>query len=217
MQDPRIRLLAACLLSAAAFLSLIGAVAAVAWWLIFTPRLRCIRHRTAVLAAGVLFCVVALVISLSGGDGVSYLIRMTAILLIGTWMYADSVPGDFPALGTWILGPKTGFELGMTAGMALQAADGLGDDFTRVRLASIQKQVPWGIRSAISVGRVMVSDALVRADEMADLLAVRGYRNGGTCCSRFRTPAWDILAGVCAGAVILVAVISVSEFFILYR
>jgi energy-coupling factor transport system permease protein len=217
MQDPRIRLLAACLLSAAAFISMIGAVAAVAWWLVFTSRLRCIRHRMAVLAAGVLFCVVALVIYLSGGDGVSYLIRMTAILLIGTWLYADSVLGDFPALGTWLLGPKTGFELGMTAGMAVQAADELGNDFARIRLASAQKQVLWGIRSAISGGRVLVCDALMRADEMAELLAVRGYRKGGTCCPRFRTPVWDIVAGVCAGVVILVAVFPVSEFFILYR
>jgi hypothetical protein len=217
MQDPRIRLLAACLLSAAAFISTIGAVAAVAWWLVFTPRLHCIRHRMAVFAAWALFCVVSLVIYLSGGDGLSYLVRMTAILLIGTWLYADSVRGDFPALGTWLLGPKTGFELGMTAGMAMQAADGLGEDFARVRLASSQKQIPWGIRSSISVGRVLVFDALARADEMAELLAMRGYRKGGTCCPRFRTPAGDIVAGVCAGAVILVAVIPVSEFFILYR
>ena len=217
MQDPRIRLLAACLLSAAAFISLIGAVAAGIWWLAFTPRLRCIRHRMAVLTAWALFCVVSLVIYLSGGDGLSYLVRMTAILLIGTWLYADSAPGDFPALGTWLLGPKTGFELGMTAGMAMQAADGLGNDFTRVRLASTQKQVPWGIRSAISIGRVLVTDALVRADEMAELLAVRGYHNGGTCCPRFHTSGGDLVAGVCAGAVILVAFIPVSEFFILYR
>ncbi len=217
MQDARIRLLAAFLLSVAAFISMIGAIAAFVWWLAFTPRLSCIRHRMAVLAASTLFCVVSLVIYLSGGDGLSYLVRMTAILLIGTWLYADSAPGDFPALGTWLLGPKTGFELGMTAGMAMQAADGIGDDFARIRIAAAQKQVPWGIRSIISVGRVLVCDALVRADEMAELLAVRGYRNGGTCCPRFRTPIRDIVAGVCAGAVILVAVIPVSAFFILYR
>jgi len=52
---------------------------------------------------------------------------------------------------------------------------------------------------------------------MAELLAVRGYRNGGTCCPRFSTPSFDILAGACAGAVFLVAWIPVSAFFILYR
>ena len=217
MQDARIRLLAACLLSAAAFISVSGAVAAFVWWLAFTPRLRCIRHRMAVFAAFVLFCLVSLVIVLSGGDGLSYLIRMTAILLIGTWLYADSSPGDFPALGTWLLGPKRGFELGMIAGMAMQSAEGLGDDFTRIRIASAQKQVPWGIRSVISAGRVLIHDALVRADDMAELLAVRGYRDGGTCCPRFNTPSFDILAGACAGAVFLVAWIPVSAFFILYR
>jgi hypothetical protein len=212
MQDPRIRLLAACLLSAAAFISMIGAAAVIAWWLVFTPRLRCVRHRMAVLAAGALFCLVSLAVFLSGGGGLSYLVRMTAILLIGTWLYADSLPGDFPALGTWLLGPKTGFELGMTAGMAIQAADGLGDDFARIRLASAQKQVPWGIRSAISSGRVLICDALTRADEMAELLAMRGYREGGTCCPRFRTPSWDIAAGICAGIILVVAFIPVSDF-----
>ena len=218
MQDPRIRILAACLLSAAAFISLIGAVAAVAWWLVFTPRLRCIRHRMAVFAAWALFCVVSLVIYLSGGDGISYLVRMTAILLIGTWLYAIPLHGGFfPHLAPGSLAQIRGFELGITQVGYAGGEDGLGDDFARVRLASAQKQVPWGIRSAISVGRVLVCDALVRADEMAELLAVRGYREGGTCCPRFRTPAGDIVAGVCAGVVILVAVIPVSEFFILYR
>ena len=217
MQDARIRLLAACLLSVAAFISVTGAVAAFVWWFAFTPRAGCIRHRMAVLVAFVLFCLVSLVIVLSGGDGLSYLVRMTVILLVGTWLYADSLPGDFPALGTWLLGPKRGFELGMIAGMAMQAAEGLGDDFARIRIASAQKQVPWGIRSVISAGRVLIHDALVRADDMAELLAVRGYRNGGTCCPRFRTPPFDILAGACAGAVFLVAWIPVSAFFILYR
>jgi len=213
MQDARIRLFAACLLSVAAFISVSGAVAAFVWWLAFTPRLGCIRHRMTVLAAFVLFGLVSLAIAFSGGDGLSYLIRMTAILLVGTWLYADSLPGDFPALGTWLLGPKKGFELGMIAGMAVQAADSLGNDFTRIRIASAQKQVSWGIRSVISSGRILIYDALVRADEMAELLAVRGYRDGGTCCPQFRTPLRDILAGICATAVLFIAIIPVSEFF----
>lgn len=217
MQDPRLRLLSACLLSAAAFISIIGAAAAFIWWLVFTPRLRCIRHHRAVLAAFCLFGLVSLVIALSGNDGISYLVRMSAILLVGTWLYADSSPGDFSDLGTWFLGPKTGFELGMIAGMAMQAADGLGEDFDRVRIAYAQKQVPWGIRVVLPAGRLLLYDALSRADGLAELLAVRGYRNGGTCCPRFRTPFCDILAGICAVFVLIVAFVPVSEFFIHYR
>lgn len=217
MQDARIRLLSACLLSAAAFISVSGAVAAVAWWLVFTPRLGCIRYRRAVFAAFVLFCLVSLVIALSGGDGISYLVRMMAILLVGAWLYADSSPGEFPALGTWLLGPKRGFELGMIAGMAMQAADGIGKDFNRVRMAYAQKQVPWGIRIILPAGRLLLYDALRRADETTELLAVRGYRDGGTCCPRFHTPVCDLLAGTCAAIIILVALVPVSEFFILYR
>ena len=217
MQDPRIRLLCACLLSVAAFVSLYAAAAVFAWWLIFTPRFSCIRHRRALLAALIMFGLVAVAIALSGGDGLSYLVRMTAILLVGAWLYTEFLPGDFIDLGTWLLGPKTGFELGLIAGMAMQSADGLFEDFSRIRMAYAQKQVQWGARTALSAGRVLIHDALCRADGMAGLLAVRGYRNGGTCCPHFTTTIGDALAGVCAGVILLVALIPVSEFFILYR
>ena len=40
---------------------------------------------------------------------------MSAILLVGTWVYADSPAGDFLAMGTWLLGPRIGFEPGIIA------------------------------------------------------------------------------------------------------
>ena len=43
MQDPRLRLFATVILSVAAFASAIGAVAALAWWLLFTPRTKALR------------------------------------------------------------------------------------------------------------------------------------------------------------------------------
>ena len=201
MQDPRVRLLCACLLSLAAFASLAGAIAVFVWWLVFTTRLRSIRNRTAVLMSLCLFGIIAGVLSLCGNDGISYLVRMTAILLVGTWLF----------------GTRIGFELGMIAGMALQVASGLSEDVGRIRIAARQKGQPWGIRSIVPVGRVLIYDTLRRADETAAILAMRGYRNGGTLCPSFHTTLRDGIAGICAAVALVLACLPVSEFFILYR
>ena len=207
MQDPRIRLLCAFLLSLAAFASVTGAVAVFVWWLVFTPRWHSIRHRTAILATFVLFVMVAGVLSLCGNDGISYLVRMTSILLVGTWVYADSVPGDFLAVGTWLFGTRIGFEAGMIAGMAMQMANGLFEDFHRIRIATGQKGQAWSIISIVPVGRVSIHVALRRADDTAEVLATRGYRNGGTICPHFPATVPDAVAGICAAVALVLAYI----------
>jgi energy-coupling factor transport system permease protein len=217
MQDPRIRLLCAFLLSFAAFASVTGAVAVFVWWLAFTPRWQSIRHRTALLTTLVLFVIVAGVMILAGSDGLSYLLRMIAILLVGTWVYAESCTGDFLSVGTWLFGTRVGFEAGMIAGMAMQMATGLSEDFYRIRIATGMKGQPWGIRSIVPAGRILIHDALRRADETAEVLAMRGYRYGGTCCPHFHTTLHDAIAGTCAAVALILAYFPVSEFFILYR
>lgn len=217
MQDPRIKLLCAFLLSLAAFASVTGAVAVFVWWLVFTPRWRSIRHRTAILATLVLFVIIAGVMTLAGSDGLSYLVRMTAILLVGTWLYAESCTGDFLSVGTWLFGNRIGFEAGMIAGMAMQMANGLFEDFRRIRIATGQKGQAWSIRSIVPVGRVLIHDALRRADDTAEVLATRGYRNGGTICPSFHTTLRDTVAGICAVVALVLAYLPLSEFFILNR
>lgn len=210
MQDPRIRLLCAFLLSLAAFASVTGAVAVVVWWLAFTPRWHSIRHRHAILATLILFGIVAGVITLSGSDGLSYLVRMIAILLVGTWVYSESAAGDFISVGTWCLGTRIGFEVGMIAGMAMQMATGLSDDFSRIRMATQQKGQSWGIRSIVPAGRVLIHDAIRRADETAEVLAMRGYRYGGTCCPHFPATVPDAVAGICAAVALVLVYIPVK-------
>jgi len=205
MQDPRIRLACAFLLSLAAFISIAGAAAAFLWWLAFTPRWNGIRHVRAVLAMVLLFGLVAAVMVLSGTNGLSYLVRMTVILLVGTWVYTDSRPGDFLATGTWLCGNRAGFELGMIAEISLGMAQGLSDDVSRVRLAAAQKGQPWGVASLLPAGRVIISDALHRADETTEVLAARGYRGGGTLCPQFSPALFEIVAGACAVAVLVSA------------
>ncbi|MEN6396616.1 MAG: energy-coupling factor transporter transmembrane component T [Methanoregula sp.] len=217
MQDPRIRLICAFLLSLAAFVSITGAILVFIWWLVFTPRWHSIRYRNAFCAALVMFVIISVVMSLTGSDGLLYLVRMAAILIIGSWVYSESCTSDFLSLGTWLLGKRTGFETGMIAGMAMQMADSLSDDFTRIRIATRMKEQPWSIRSIVPAGRIIIHDAIRRADETAEVLAIRGYRGGGTICPHFCTPFRDVIAGTCAAIILVLAYIHVSEFFILYR
>lgn len=142
---------------------------------------------------------------------------MTAILLVGTWVYADSLPGDFLATGTWLCGTRMGFELGMIAEMAMGVAQGLTDDFSRIRIAMAQKEQPWGIRRILPAGRILIWDALRRADDTAELLAMRGYRGGGRSArgSPRRLPrSWPVPVPRPRS---FLRVSSVSEFFILTR
>ncbi len=53
MQDPRVRVAAAGILSISAFISLHGAVLALLWWLVFTPGIHLLKKETPHYAAQV--------------------------------------------------------------------------------------------------------------------------------------------------------------------
>ena len=215
MQDPRIMLASAALLSLAAFVSIWGAFFALLWWLVFTPHLRTLQNKPAVPLMVLLLAAVAALTSLTGSNGLSYFFRMVVILLIGTWVYTVRKEGDFLAVSIWLLGRRAGFELGMTAEMGLQMADALFEDSIRMRTALKIKEQVWGIRNILPAGCLLVHDAMQRANNTAELLAVRGYRGGGTLCPVFHPLRWDVVGGICAAMILLAAV--ASEFFILYH
>jgi hypothetical protein len=48
-------------------------------------------------------------------------------------------------------------------------------------------------------------------------MAIRGYNHGGTYCPSFRTPVMDVVAALAALCMGVIAVLPVSEFFILYH
>jgi energy-coupling factor transport system permease protein len=217
MQDVRIRTGVAALLSLGAFVSIHGAVAVFIWWLIFTKRAQIIKKIRLIFPLVVLIAFFSIVLELTGGGGLSYLVRMMVIILIGMWMYCEQQKGEFLNLGVWLFGDKAGFELGMLAEMGIQSLDSLVSDITRIRMAECLKGIRWGIQSLVPAGLVLVHGALSRADDAAELMAVRGYHNGGTLCPQFVTTTRDIAAGLCAICVAIIAFIPVSEFFILYR
>jgi energy-coupling factor transport system permease protein len=217
MQDPRIRIAAAAALSLAAFMSLHGAAAVFLWWLVFTPRLQLAKRIKMVFSIILMIAFFSLVLELSGGGGLSYFIRMTVIVLIGMWLFSEQKSGEFLAIGVWLFGDRAGFELGMVAEMGMQSLVSVTADLDRIRMAEKIKGMQWDVRSLVPAGLVLVHGALARAEDTAELLAIRGYQHGGTLCPTFFTRPGDIVAGMSAVCILIFALIPVSEFFILYQ
>ena len=217
MQDIRLRAGTAALLSLAAFASITGAVVVFVWWLIFSRPLQVVRKMRMVIPAIILIVFFGLVLELSGGGGFSYCLRMTVIVLVGAWVYAGYHEGEFLRLGTWLLGKKTGFDLGMIAEMGMQSPGLMVSDFSRIRQAQELKGIRFGLRSLVPAGSILIQGALRRADETAELMAMRGYTQGGSYCPVFETPVRDIIAGLAALCMGIIAFVPVSEFFILYH
>jgi hypothetical protein len=217
MQDPRIRIAAASILSIAAFLNLQGALAAFLWWLVFTPRFMIVKKIRLVFSLILLIAFFSVVLELFGGEGFSYFCRMTVIILIGMWVFGEQQSGEFLNIGVWLFGTRMGFDIGLVAEMGIQSLSSVTADLDRIRIAEQIKGKRWGVHSLVPAGLVLVHGALSRAEDAAELLAVRGYRSGGTLCPEFITGSLDRVAGLCALGVLLCALIPVSEFFILYR
>ena len=217
MQDVRMRIGTATLLTLVAFFSVTGAMGVFVWWLVFTPRLQEVKRIRIIAGTIVMIALAALFISATGGDGVSYLVRMIAIILIGIWLYCEQETGEFLHLGVWLLGNRTGFELGMIAEMGMQMADSLAADLDRIHMAMTIKGQPWGVKNLVPGGLILVNDALVRSQDTAELMAVRGFYSGGSCCPQFIHRGYNLIPVMAAIVVGFLAFIPVSEFLILYR
>jgi energy-coupling factor transport system permease protein len=217
MQDPRIRIAAAAILSISAFISIQGAVFVFLWWLVFTPGFALVKKIWLVLPLILMTGFFSIVLELFQGNGISYFIRMTVIILVGMWVYEEQRAGDFLDISVWLFGNGAGFDLGLVSEMGMQSLSSIIADFERIRLAAKIKGETWGVRSLIPATLIFVHGALARAGDSADLLAVRGYCSGGAWCPVFSPRPRDIIAGLSALCGVFFALIPVSEFFILYR
>lgn len=207
MQDVRLRTGVAVLLSIAAFLSIAGAAAAALWCMVFARKLSLRKNARLFLSLGLLVGFFAIVLQMNGGKGISYFVRMMVIVLIGVWVYSEQKKGEFLRLGVWLFGDRAGFDLGLVADMGMQAMDLLIADFEKIRLAGRLKRRPLTATHIVPAGIVLVSNALHRADDTAELLAVRGYRDGGSLCPALVTTLGDIAASLLACIVALLAII----------
>jgi len=209
VQDPRLTLLSTVALSLAAFASAWGALLALAWWLLATPRRLPLHRWRSVLVLFILVGATAVLVAFSGGNGLSYLFRISTVLLIASWAYGERRGGELMDMGTWALGNRTGFEMGLIAEMAVQSLEGLDRDLAMLRLAL---QLKTGgritLRSLVPALGLLVRKELDRSRDLGDILAVRGYRQGGSLCPRFTRGPWDGAKAVLAvGIAVLVLLI----------
>jgi hypothetical protein len=217
MQDVRMRIGTATLLTLVSFFSVPGAAGVFVWWLVFTPRLQEIKRFRIVAGTILMIGLAALFISAGGGNGLSYLVRMIAIILIGVWLFSEQKTGEFLHLGVWLFGNRTGFEIGMIAEMGIQMAESLAADLDRIHIAMTIKGQKWGVSTLVPAGLILVSDALIRGQGTAELMAVRGFYNGGSLCPKFLHRRNDLISGGAAIAVGFLVFVPVSEFLILYQ
>ncbi len=217
MQDIRLRVATALVLTLAAFFSLEGAALAFLWWIICSGRVSTIMKTRMILPVAGMLAFFSAILTLTGGDGVSYFLRMMVIVLIGSWIYAEQKSGEFLHLGVWLLGNRIGFELGMLADMAMQTLHLMVRDFDTIRVAQALKGTGTAKKTLVSAGLILVTGALSRAEHTAELMAVRGYRCGGSLIPRFLTTGGDVVRCMAALCILIITIIPVSEFFILYR
>ena len=209
MQDPRLTLLSTVALSLAAFASAWGALLALAWWVLATPRRLPFDRWRSALGLFILVCATAVLVTLSGGNGPSYLFRISVVLLVASWAYSERRGGELLDMGTWALGDRTGFELGLVAEMAVQSLDGLDRDLAMLRLAiRLKTGGRITLRSLVPALGLLVRRELDRSRDLGDILAVRGYRKGGSLCPRFARGPWDGSKAALAVGIALLALLA---------
>ncbi|MBA7465542.1 hypothetical protein ES707_00712 [subsurface metagenome] len=217
MQDPRLRLLSTVVLSMAAFASTVGAVAALVWWLLFTPRTKALPRPGVLLSLIAMIAAAALLSAWGGGPGLSYFIRMTVVLLLAAWTYAETEEGEVLAVAVWALGNRVGFEVGLIAEMGLTGLAVIRQEIEQMRVAMALKGIRPGARSIVPLAVTLIVTQIRRSDEIARLLVVRGYTIGGRICPQFRTESLDTLASLMAVIPGLLSCLPLRDVFILLR
>jgi energy-coupling factor transport system permease protein len=154
-----------------------------------------------------MIAVTALVSELSGGEGLPYLIRMIPILLVAMWAYSDRNEGELLDVSVWMFGKGIGFDMGLMAEMGMQSLSQIAHDLSRIRQAMIIKGMKPSIRVIIPMATNIVVNQLRRAEGIAKLLRVRGYRGGGELKPRFMTERRDMVLTISAMIVLVLAIL----------
>lgn len=214
MQDPRIRLPGAAILSCAAWLSLTGAILTLIWWVVCGKMHTSIKSMNMLILILTVPTIMSIASLCSGGDGLSYFIRITAVLIIASWMYAERYPGELLDVGVFFGGSKSGFDLGLIGELSMSALEVLARETERVSIAIRQKDSRISPRILPAVFSGIIVRQLQFAQERATLLTLRGYIRGGTHCPSFITTPADWIAGAFSCAIFLFSLIA-GDFFMI--
>jgi hypothetical protein len=215
MQDPRLRLFSVILLSCATFLSIQGAIFSFLWMLLYPSGIKAAVRSSAFWLLLLLTGIVSVVTIFSGGNGISYFIRMSVIFFLAFTVYRGWTPGEFLDLSVWLFGKKVGFDIGLAIEMSLQGLNDASRDWSRMLVALQLKGRRPGFRTVPVLGFLLVQIRLMRARDQADLLVTRGYHAGGSCCPEFRSEKKDKIMSFLAILVFFLAFVPVRDVFIL--
>lgn len=217
MQDQRLRLGTTLILSWAAYSSMLTAALILVWWLLFTRSWRALPKKGVIMAMGTMIGLSAVATQLSGGDGGSYLLRITVVLLVASWAYSERIEGEMMDLAVWLFGRNIGFDIGLLAEIAIQSLEIAHQDLGRIRVALTLKGKGTGLRSLLLIGTLLVHTQLDRSRDLASLLALRGYVGGGSLCPKFKTARSDLLPAITAILIGLLVIMPFRDIFILLQ
>jgi len=217
MQDARLRVGATLLLSLAAFSGITGALLVVLWWLIFTPSYRVLPEPKATAGIIVMTTLVAVFMQAFGGDGISYMIRLGTVFLIAAWAYSERQSGEMLDISVWLLGNRSGFDLGMVAEMGLTSFSRISIDLVNLKHALELKGMSWGPAVIVPAVVNLVQMQITRTREQARILAIRGYRTGGSLCPEFRTDRSDLISFAFAICIAVFVFLHFGDIFIVTK
>lgn len=215
MQDIRLRLFSLTLLSLASYASPAGAILALLWLAVVDRGRLALSRPGLILGYAVLVGAVAVFVQLGGGDGISYAIRILAILLVAAWGYASHRGGELLDLFVWLLGGRIGFDLGLVAEMGMSALEHAEEEIGQIRVALYLKGRGSGIPGILQAGLLLTESQLRRSAELGAVLASRGYRGGGRHCPDFQREKGEISAAILTILPLFFAIIPPAQFFIL--
>jgi hypothetical protein len=214
VQDPRIRLFVTIFLSCAAWFSVSGAVLALLWWAICGRARTSFQSLRSFIPILIVPAVMGIAAVFSGENGLSYFIRITTVLIIASWMYAERYPGELLDVGVYFGGTKTGFDLGLIGELTMSSLEVLAMESKRVSVAIQQKET----RLSPGIIPAVFSGILIRqlqlAQERAILLTLRGYKRGGMHCPSFTPSPGDWITGAFSCVIFLFSLIA-GDFFMI--
>lgn len=214
MEDARLRVFCTFVLSLAAFFSVAGAALVCLWWLVFSRRLGSLPSPKTIVLVAVPIAVAAAATEIVSGGGLSYFFRLSTVLLVAFWAYGERVPGELLGVGVSFFGNRLGFDLGLAGEMGMEALSSLEGDIAQARMAFDLKGKKTGVRMLVPFGLAILHAQMQRSEERAALLAVRGYRGGGSICPRFTHTHTDGGAVILAVIVVFLSFIPLSDVFI---
>lgn len=211
IKDPRIRTASVIMLSIAAFSGMWAAAASIFWVILFSGKKFRLPSLPAFIGLFAMVGAISIVSWLTGSGGISYFVRMCSLIVIAVWAYSEIKPGEILDTLVWLLGERTGFELGLTAETAMSEIRRIPHDFRMTITAASFKGRKLRCRDYIAVTGNILIMTLRRAGEQGKVLARRGYVRGGTHGYVFFTTKIDIF-----GLILAIGILSCA-FIVLVR